>query len=222
MKCCNDTDCTQRMMRHGFFALKSGEWEDNKNTFRNEVKVAECAFDRIKEALEKVAKDEARKLSTVQEIMIISTDYLRRIIAPAGEQGAVAMSCLCPNCNSFPLEDNLWEGGGKAYEMVVRDLLRNIRLKATKQAKVLTRPRERGPLWLLANQQEDGDGLILCEESRNGLTEGLREFRQIDNHRAQEVGHVREGLGPFKVRRPKGQEGCKKLTVREGPDELRL
>ena len=122
MKCCNDTDCTQRMMRHGFFALKSGEWEDNKNTFRNEVKVAEWAFDRIKEALEKVAKDEARKLSTVQEIMIISTDYLRRIIAPAGEQGAVTMSYLCPNCNSFPLEDNLWgeksirNGGARSFE----------------------------------------------------------------------------------------------------------
>ena len=37
----------------------------------------------MKEASEKVAKDEARKLSTVQEIMVRSTDYLRRIIAPA-------------------------------------------------------------------------------------------------------------------------------------------
>ena len=35
-----------------------------KNTFRNEVKVKEWAFDRINEAFEKVAKDEARKLST--------------------------------------------------------------------------------------------------------------------------------------------------------------
>ena len=32
-----------------------------KNTFRNEVKVAEWAFDRTKEAFEKVAKDEAKK-----------------------------------------------------------------------------------------------------------------------------------------------------------------
>ena len=114
MKCCNDTDCTQRMMRHGFFALKSGEWEDNKNTFRNEVKVAEWAFDRIKEAPEKVAKDEARKLSTVQKIMMVSTDYLRRIIAQAEKQGAVTMSYVCPHCNSFPMEDNVWwVSGGK-------------------------------------------------------------------------------------------------------------
>ena len=44
-------------------------------------------------------------------------------------------------------------------------------------------------LKLLANQQEDGDGhkqnivTNLCEESRKGLTDGLREFIKIDNHR---------------------------------------
>ena len=47
------------------------------------MKVSEWAFDRRKEAFQKVAKDEARKLSTVQEIKIGCTDYLRRTIAPA-------------------------------------------------------------------------------------------------------------------------------------------
>ena len=79
-----------------------------KKTCRNEVKVTEWAFDRIKEAFEQVAKDEARKLSIVQEIMIRSTDYWRRIIAPAGRQGGVTMSYLCPHCNSFPLKDYVW------------------------------------------------------------------------------------------------------------------
>ena len=95
-------------MKQGFFALKSGEREQYKNTFRKEVKVSEWAFDRIKEAFEEVAKDEAKQLSTVQEIMIINTSYLRRIIAPAGEQGDVTMSYLCPHCNSFPMEDYVW------------------------------------------------------------------------------------------------------------------
>ena len=67
----------------------------------------------IKEAFEKVAKDEARKLSIVHEIMIRSTGYLRRIIAPAGEQGGVTMSYLCPQCNSFPMEDNVWWVSGE-------------------------------------------------------------------------------------------------------------
>ena len=36
----------------------------------------EWAFDRKKESFEKVAKEEAKKLSTVQEIMTTSTDSL--------------------------------------------------------------------------------------------------------------------------------------------------
>ena len=68
-------------------------------------------------------------------------------------------------------------------------------------------------LKLLANQQEDGDGLIqnivtnLCEGSRKGLTEGLGDLKQVDNHLALEVGHLREGVRFFKVRRPKVAEG---------------
>ena len=68
-------------------------------------------------------------------------------------------------------------------------------------------------LKLLANQQEDGDGPVpsivtnLCEESRKGLTEVLRNFIQVDTDRALEVGYLRGVLGSFKVRRPKGEEG---------------
>ena len=63
-------------------------------------------------------------------------------------------------------------------------------------------------LKLLANQQEDGDGLIqnivtnLCEGSRKGLTEGLRKFTQVDNHHALEVGdevtHGADEVGTWK------------------------
>ena len=62
----------------------------------------------------------------------------------------------------------------------------------------------------------------LGKGSRKGLTNGLREFIKIDTHRALEVGHLREGLGSFKVRRPKAQEGYPEVTVRESPDELTL
>ena len=83
-------------------------------------------------------------------------------------------------------------------------------------------------LKLLANQQEDGDGLKqnivtnLTEGNRRGLTKLPREFIQVDNHRALEVGHLNEGLGTFKVRRPKGSEGYPEVTVRKSPDELTL
>ena len=82
---------------------------------------------------------------------------------------------------------------------------------------------------MLANQQEDGDGLIqnivtnlLGEERRKSLTEGLRDFIQVDNHRALQVGHLKEGLTSFKVRRPKGEDGHPEVSLREGPDELTL
>ena len=61
VQCCSDTDCTPRMMKHCLFVVKSEDWEEYENTFRNEVKVTEWTFDRIKLAFEKVVKDEARK-----------------------------------------------------------------------------------------------------------------------------------------------------------------
>ena len=45
---------------------------------------------------ELVAQDETEKMSIVQEIMLRSTDYLRRIIAPVGGQGGVTMSAVDP------------------------------------------------------------------------------------------------------------------------------
>ena len=110
VKCCKDIDCTPRMMKQAFRTLKGG-WDEYKGIYSVQAKATEWDFDRIQEAFEKVAKDAARKLSTVQEVMLSSTDYLRRIIAPAGGQGGVTvsyMSYLCPHCNSFLLEDCMW------------------------------------------------------------------------------------------------------------------
>ena len=103
------------------------------------MKASEWAFDRIKEAFEQVAQDEAEKVSIVQEIMFGSKDYLRRIIAPVGGQGGVTMSYLCPHCNKFPLEDYIWwVSERKTYKLVVRNLWREIRLEATEQASIRT------------------------------------------------------------------------------------
>ena len=83
-------------------------------------------------------------------------------------------------------------------------------------------------LKLLANQQEDGDGLLqnivtnLGKESRRGLTDGLREFSKVDNERALDVGSLRWGTGTFQVRKPKVPEGGSDVMVGEGPDDLTL
>ena len=79
------------------------------------MKATEWAFERIKEAFELAAQDEARMVSIVQEIMFKRTDYLRRVIAPVGGQGGVTMSYLCPHCNSFPLEDHFWWFSGRKH-----------------------------------------------------------------------------------------------------------
>ena len=100
-----DTDCTHTMMRFGDYALKDGDWEEYKRTFKVEVSATDWAFERAREAFEKVAKDEAESLSIVQGIMLKSTDFLLRIIAPARGQGGVTLSYLCQHCNCFPLED---------------------------------------------------------------------------------------------------------------------
>ena len=79
-------------------------------------------------------------------------------------------------------------------------------------------------LKLLANQQEDGGDLKqnivtnLCERSRKGLTEGLRNFKQVDVHRASEVGHLREGLG--KIESTKA-ERIRRLPRGDGQGEPR-
>ena len=144
------------------------------------MKASEWAFDRIKEAFELVAQDEARKVSVVQEIMFQSTDYLRRIIAQVGGQGGVTMSYLCPNCNSFPLEDYVWWSLGRKstkwwcaicgekYDWKQPNRLLVVQTgDSFEQAKVFkAHAVPRGlcanlvnALKLLANQQEDGDGL---------------------------------------------------------------
>ena len=101
-------------MKKGFAALKNG-------TFKEKMKASEWAFDRIKEAFDLVAQEEAREVSIVQEIMFKSTDYLRRITAPVGGQGGVTMSYLCPHCSSFPLEDYVWSLG-EDHKVVVSNL----------------------------------------------------------------------------------------------------
>ena len=83
-------------------------------------------------------------------------------------------------------------------------------------------------LKLLANQQEDGDGLLqnivtnLGKGSRKGLTDGLRDFINVNNNRALDVGELHRGTRIYKVRKPKVPEGRSDVTIRESPDELTL
>ena len=59
-------------------------------------------------SLRKGGERRGKKAEYCAKNMLRSTDYLRRIIAPAGGQGGVTMSYLRPHCNSFLLEDHVW------------------------------------------------------------------------------------------------------------------
>ena len=59
----------------------------------------------VRQAHEKVVKEEAGRLGIVREILRKSTGFLRRSIAPVGGRGGVTLSYVCPHYNSFPLED---------------------------------------------------------------------------------------------------------------------
>ena len=198
------------MMKKGFTALKSGTWEEYKEAFRKKMKASHWAFERIKEAFEVAAQGETEKVSIMQEIML-STDCLRRIIAPVGGKGGVTMSYLCPNCNIFPLEDYVWWVSGRKtpkwwcaicggkYDRMQPNRLLVVQIgESFEQAKVVKAHAVPeglcanlvNALKLEANQQEDGDGFLqnivknLGKESRKGLTNGLREFIKVDNERA--------------------------------------
>ena len=158
-------------------------------------------------------------MNIVQGIQLRSTDFLRRTIAPAGGQGAVTMSYLCPNCNSCLLEDYMWwVSAGKKHcswwcaiygeKSDCRAPNRFLVVQTGASARNLI-----NALKLSANQQKDGDSPIqsivtgLCERSRKGIMEGLRNFIEVDVHCALEVGHLKEGTWSLKVRRPKFEEG---------------
>ena len=103
-----DANCGPRMMRRGYLAMKNGSWEHFKERYRKEGKSSEWTLDRIREAYEKVAKDEIGRFGIVQEIVRKSKDFLRRIIAPVDGIGGVTLSYVCPHCNCFPSEDFIW------------------------------------------------------------------------------------------------------------------
>ena len=110
-----------------------------KDTGRKEGKSSVWAFEGIREACEKVAKDEIGRLGTVQEILGKSTDFLRRIIAAVDGMAGVTLSYVCPHCNSFRLDDYIrWVSSGetterKALQLVLCGLWRPLRMESAQQ-----------------------------------------------------------------------------------------
>ena len=244
VKYCHDTDCNEPMMKKGFTALKNGTWEEYKETFGKKMKASEWAFDRIKEAFDLVAQDEAEKnehcaRDHAQKYGLFAVNHCARwrtrrshnvVPVPALQQfplGRLHLVCLWGK--SF----ECWCAiRGEKYDWRQPDRPLVVQTgESFEQAKVFrAHAVPQGlcgnlinALKLLANQREDGDGLQqnivtnLGKESRKGLTDGLQEFMWVDNERALDVGSLRRGTGTFKVRKPKAPEGRSDVIVRERP-----
>ena len=95
-------DCAPRVMRRGYLAMKNGCWEAFQERYRKEGKSSEWTFEGIREAHEKVAKDEIGRFGIVQEIQRKSTEFLRRIIAPVWN-GRSHFVVWLPTLQQFPL-----------------------------------------------------------------------------------------------------------------------
>ena len=120
-----DTDYIPQIMKYGYFALKGGDREEYKKHLQRRNKGDRMGLRKIREPLEKVAKYVAGRSNIVQGILLKSTDFLRGIIAPAGGQGGVTMSYLCPiatvfswrtTCGGFQLGKSSAVGGAQSVE----------------------------------------------------------------------------------------------------------
>ena len=162
----------------------------------------EWAFDRIEEAFELVAQDEARKVSIVQEIC----SEAWTTCGASSHQLEDKEESQCPAC----VQD--WQQPNR--------LLAVQRGDSIEQAKVVKAHAVSQGLcanlinaWkLLATSKKVKN---LGEVGRRGLTDGLRDFIKVDNERALDVGALRLSTGTFQVRKPKTPVEGSDVIVRE-------
>ena len=104
-----DMGCGAQMMRKSFFAIRDGSCVEFKEGCREKENSSEWTLEKIREAHERVAREEVGSLGLVQEILVKSTDFPRRIIAPVGGRGKSHLVENLPALQQFlSLEDHTW------------------------------------------------------------------------------------------------------------------
>ena len=132
----------------------------------------EWAFERIRGAFEKVAEEEAGRLSIIQRIMLKSTDYLRSIIDVVVSVPKLQQFSWKTTCGGFQLARSTAAGGAQSGEKhIIGERPRGCwrcKQATVRQAKVFKAhavPQGMcenliNALKLLANQQKDGDSQV--------------------------------------------------------------
>ena len=97
-------------MCRAYHAGRSDDWESYLEEFRNDNRLSIRASMKVTESYNEVEAEHGGCLSIAQDILRKSTDLLRRIIAPSDGVKGVTLSCVCPHCRCFPIEDYIWYG----------------------------------------------------------------------------------------------------------------
>ena len=62
----------------------------------------------LKESYHQAEQEDVQSKNIVQQVLARSTDFLRLVISPVQRQGGITMSCVCPHCHRFLIEDFIW------------------------------------------------------------------------------------------------------------------
>ena len=78
---------------------------------------AQTMWLKMKESYFLAKQEEDQRKSIVQQVPQKSADLWRRIIAPVEGQGRVTLSCVCPLCHRYPLDESFWCGLRRAVQL---------------------------------------------------------------------------------------------------------
>ena len=193
-----------------------------------------------RESCSEVVQEDVDRQSIVLEILLTSTDFLRRICVPVEGQGAVSMSYVCPHCHRFSLEDYIWWvsaghgnkqcnwwcaacGGQYNWKAPNRVLVKQ---DSTDRREAKVFQAHAAAHKLFTNWKKDGDRTVkvmvqgLQERSRLKRMDGLRRFIMVDNDETVKVDELDENMESKKVVKTKFTIDFRNPVVREGADEL--
>ena len=124
-----------------FVATRDGSWEGFRKGCREKEKSSAWTVKKIREAFEKVAKEEIGRFDNVQENLRKSKDFLWRTTAPVGGKGRSHLVVYLPARQQVHLGGLYLVGFGRtrrqeqeeeeALQLVVRGLWRQIRMDST-------------------------------------------------------------------------------------------
>ena len=103
-------------------AIRPGLDDDRSEVMRSE-ELNTGRMAKLMESYHQAKQKDAQREQCAAGVAV-TTDFLRRIIAPVRGQGGVALSYVCPHFHCLPLEDFIWCVSPKEQEEAVQQVVR--------------------------------------------------------------------------------------------------